>query len=356
MFESILIENVRNLREVSIVAGSGANYLFGENGSGKTSVLEALHLLGFGRTFRAGSIDGVIRTGEPFCRVVADVFLGDGHVSKIGLERRGKCWQAKVDGVAVEHLSSLLLRVPILCLHPGSADALLFDADVRRRMIDWGVFHVEPSLLRVWRDYVRALRQRNAALRVQDEMLASAWEPELSSNGERIHAARVEYLAALSSGLTAVLEQIAPELKDVAVSFRSGWAESESLGSALEATRSRDLIGGFTSSGPHRGDLRLQWNGKPFREIASRGQAKAYVLSVLLAQATWYRLRTGRWPTLLFDDVGSELDTEHQSKLATWLEVSASQVWFSGLDDQPPLLPHSATRFHVKQGEVTRQV
>ena len=356
MFESILIENVRNLREVSIVAGSSANYLFGENGSGKTSVLEALHLLGFGRSFRAGSIDGVIRSGEPFCRVVADVVLGDGQIAKIGLERRGKSWQARVDGVAVEHLSSLLLRVPILCLHPGSAEAMLFDADVRRRMIDWGVFHVEPSLLRVWRDYVRALRQRNAALRVQDEMLASAWEPELSRNGERIHGARVDYLAALSSALKGVVEQIAPELKDVALSFRSGWAESESLSSALEATRSRDLACGFTSSGPHRGDLRLQWHGKPFREMASRGQAKAYSLSVLLAQATWYHLRTGRWPALLFDDVGSELDTAHQSKLAMWLNDSAPQVWFSGLDEQPPLLPQSAVRFHVKRGEVTRQV
>ena len=356
MFESILIENVRNLREVSIVAGSSANYLFGENGSGKTSVLEALHLLGFGRTFRAGSIDGVIRSGEPFCRVVADVVLGDGQIAKIGLERRGKSWQARVDGVAAEHLSSLLLRVPILCLHPGSAEAMLFDADVRRRMIDWGVFHVEPSLLRVWRDYVRALRQRNAALRVQDEMLASAWEPELSRNGERIHGARVDYLVALSSALKGVVEQIAPELKDVALSFRSGWAESESLSSALEATRSRDLACGFTSSGPHRGDLRLQWHGKPFREMASRGQAKAYSLSVLLAQATWYHLRTGRWPALLFDDVGSELDTAHQSKLAVWLNDSAPQVWFSGLDEQPPLLPQSAVRFHVKRGEVTRQV
>lgn len=347
---------MRNLREVSIVAGSSANYLFGENGSGKTSVLEALHLLGFGRTFRAGSIDGVIRSGEPFCRVVADVVLGDGQIAKIGLERRGKSWQARVDGVAVEHLSSLLLRVPILCLHPGSAEAMLFDADVRRRMIDWGVFHVEPSLLRVWRDYVRALRQRNAALRVQDEMLASAWEPELSRNGERIHGARADYLAALSSALKGVVEQIAPELKDVALSFRSGWAESESLSSALEATRSRDLACGFTSSGPHRGDLRLQWHGKPFREMASRGQAKAYSLSVLLAQATWYHLRTGRWPALLFDDVGSELDTAHQSKLAMWLNDSAPQVWFSGLDEQPPLLPQSAVRFHVKRGEVTRQV
>lgn len=355
MFERIVIENVRNLVEVSVSPAAGANYLFGANGSGKTSVLESLYLLGYGRSFRGGPVDSIIRRGERFCRVVADLATLRGS-SRVGLERSDKLWRARFDGDDVAQLSSLFVRVPVLGFEPTSAEALLFDADVRRRFVDWGVFHVEPGLLPVWRNYVRALRQRNASLRGGDHITADAWVAVLAEYGERIHSARLVYFEALKSYLATTIENISPTLDVVDITLRSGWAEGVDLYSAIQSSLERDITTGFTHCGPHRGDLRIGWHGRSFRDVGSRGQAKALALCLVLAQAKFYRDRTGRWPILLFDDPGSELDTDHQSRLADWIDREPVQVWLSGVEATLSLLPRDVAKFHVEQGKVTRLV
>lgn len=355
MFDRIVIENVRNLVEVSISPSARANYLFGENGSGKTSVLESLYLLGYGRSFRTGPVDSIIRRGERFCRVVADASTARGS-SRIGLERSDKAWRARFDGDDVAQLSSLFVRVPVLGFDPTSAESLLFDADARRRFVDWGVFHVEPDLLPLWRNYVRALRQRNAALRSGDRVGADAWVAMLAEYGERIHRARLTYFDQLRSQLAVTTGDVSPTLDSVDLTLRSGWGDDGDLYSAIQSSLDRDIGSGFTHCGPHRGDLRFTWYGRSFRDIASRGQAKALSLCLVLAQAAFYRRSTGSCPVLLFDDPGSELDSDHQARLANWINRESVQVWLTGVEAALSLLPRDVAKFHVKQGKVTRLV
>lgn len=354
-FAGVRIESIRNLSVVDVEASSHANYLFGFNGSGKTSFLEALYLLGYGRSFRSGSLDALTQRGSEFCRVVARVDAPSAQVT-VGLERRSRSWSGRIDGAPVEQLSSLFVSVPVLCFDPASSMSFLSESESRRRFMDWGVFHVEPSLLPSWRRYNRALKQRNAALRLGDGSSAQAWVAQLAIEGERIDSARQRFMLGMQRCITDAVSLLAPALTGVELKLRSGWMAGISLEEFMLGNEARDLKLGFTAGGPHRADLQIEWDAKLFRDVASRGQAKALSLSLMIAQATWYHGLRGVWPVLLFDDVGSELDAIHQTRLREWISQSNAQTWLSGVDRDSPLLPAKGARFHVEQGKITRLI
>jgi DNA replication and repair protein RecF len=357
--------NLRRFQNASLQPGPGLNLLTGANGAGKTSVLEALHLMAYGRSFRGRVRDGLVRQGAEALEIfvewreeatLASAAPDAGRLRRAGLRHTGQQWQGRLDGVDVSHLGDLCAALVVVTVEPGSHALVAGSADVRRRFVDWGLFHVEQAFLPVWRRYARALKQRNALLkRRQADGELDAWEQEMAQAGELITAQRQRYLDDLQPHVGGLLASLLPAAGEARVVFQSGWRrEDMALADALLLARERDVLMGFSSVGPHRADWRVDCAGIPGRNALSRGQAKLLALSVLLAQAEHHASVRGEWPVVALDDLASELDLDHQRRVLERLRDSRAQVFITGTQ-APAMLAElgvGVTAFHVEHGRI----
>ena len=368
------IRHLRRFREASLAPGPGLNLITGENGAGKTSVLEALHLMAYGRSFRGRVRDGLVQAGEPALEVFVEwvesgrqrLRTGTGGVAdgipayvrarKAGLRHNGHEWTGRLDGAGVTHLGELCAALAVVSFDPGSHALVSGGGEPRRRFLDWGLFHVEPDFLPLWRRYSRALRQRNALLKAQagDSQL-DAWDAELAEAGDGMTRQRQAYLDALHPHYVRLITALAPSLGAGELHYLPGWRRDElSLRDALLVARRRDLQQGHTSVGPHRADWSLGFAALPGREALSRGQAKLVALAALLAQAEHHALARGEWPVVALDDLASELDRNHQQRVLEHLLGCGAQVFVTGTEPPASLESAlvSARKFHVEQGRI----
>lgn len=360
------IRQLRRFDSAQMRPAPGLNVITGDNGAGKSSVLEALHLMGYGKSFRGRVRDGLVRSGTDALEVFVEwsELANTGsetegrlsHHRKAGLRHTGSEWTGRLDGADVSHLGELCAALAVVTFEPGSHALVTGGADGRRRYLDWGLFHVEPRFYPWWRRYARALKQRNALLkaRPKDAQL-DAWDAELADAGEPLTRFREEYAIELSSRFSALTGSLVPSLGETRIDYVPGWRRDElPLADALLLARERDRQLGFTSVGPHRADWRIAFSGLPGREALSRGQAKLTALAALLAQATHYRDLRGEWPVIALDDLASELDREHQRRVLTLLLFNHAQVFLTGTE-LPSTLTEMRTDlavFHVEHGTI----
>lgn len=346
---------LRRFHHVSLAPGPGLNVLTGPNGAGKTSVLEALHLMAYGRSFRGRVGEGLIRSGAPALEVFVEwQDARGGH--RAGLRHAGSSWNGRFDGSDVAHLGELCAAFAVVTIEPGSHQLIMGGAEGRRRLGDWGLFHVEPEFLPLWRRYARALKQRNALLKTRaspDQL--DPWERELAISGEPLTQRRIRYLEDLQPHLQAALDALLPAAGPSRIDFQPGWRRDDlSLADALLLARERDLTTGFTSVGPHRADWRIDQGSIPGRTALSRGQAKLTALSVLMAQAEHHAQLRGEWPVVALDDLASELDLEHQGRVLDRIRTRGAQVFITGTETPAALTGNDTgiVRFHVEHGEI----
>lgn len=359
LVERLQLHAMRRIVEAELRPAPGFNLITGANGSGKTTVLEALHLMAHGRSFRGRVRDGLIRQGEPALQVFIE-YRRHAALHRAGLRHAGGSWQGRLDDAPVAHLGDLCQSIAVISFEPGSHALVDGSGDHRRRYIDWGLFHVErgahdAGFLPAWRGHARALKQRNALLRAARPGAGQldAWEHELAHHGEILTRYREHYVAELQAQLQPLLDELLPAAGGVQLDLQPGWRRGDmSLADALLLARDRDLAAGHTSVGPHRADLRIALRDLPGRETLSRGQAKLLALSLLLAQAAHLAGHDRQWPLLQLDDLAAELDREHQRRVLGVLARSGAQVLVTGTEAPPTLedLQVPVARFHVEQG------
>lgn len=348
------IHNLRCLRDVALEPAPGLNLLAGDNGAGKTSVLEALHLMAYGRSFRGRARDGLIRSGSEEVEVFVAWQEDAGRARRAGLRHSGQAWEGRLDGGKLTHLGELCAAFMVVTFEPGSHALVSGGGEPRRRFVDWGLFHVEPDFLDLWRRYARALRQRNALLKGgHGSQQLDAWDHELANAGEAVTLRREQYLARLQARVASAAAELAPGLGAATLEFQPGWRREElSLADALLLARDRDRAIGHTSVGPQRADWRLEFLALPNREPLSRGQGKLAALSCLLAQARDCAERRGDWPVIALDDLAAELDPTHQQRLITALLQTSAQLFVTGTDLPAALARQAARMFHLEQGNI----
>jgi DNA replication and repair protein RecF len=357
LLETLRIERLRALASVAIDLAPGLNLFTGGNGAGKTSVLEAVHLLSHARSFREGSRDALIQRGASELTVFGLVRRGGGQRHRLGLRRTAIGSEGRIDEQPAPNLGALLRHCAVICFEPGSHALISGASEGRRRFLDWLLFHVEPGFLEVWRAYQRALRQRNAALRVRaDDATLGAWECAMAEAGSLLATQRETWIARLEPGVAALASALLPELGTPMLRQQSGWSREQSLQEALEQARPRDRVLGHSRRGPHRADWSLGFERAPDRAHLSRGQEKAAALVCLLALARLYGECLGEPPIFLLDDFASELDAAHQERVAAELARLGGQVLVTGVEAPCALADWPAPRrsFHVEQGRVQR--
>ncbi len=322
------IENFRNLEAVDIQPAPGLNYFFGENGAGKTSVLEALFLLSRGKSFRTTASEDLIRYNASTFQVFAVACEG-AESQRLGLERSRKHWRGRFNGEEVSALSELSRALPMVLMEPNSHGLVSGSPDGRRRFLDWGVFHVEPRFLEVWRQYSRGLKQRNAALRRGQAQVIESLDEMLAPLGEQLSEYRKSYFESLVAEFARQLDSERSGLQDITLEFLPGW-KSGGLLESLRQSRERDLEMGSSQQGPHRADILLARDGRPVRNALSRGEQKNVAASLLLSQAILLR-NAGHGPVILLDDLASEFDHRHFQEVLQKALACADQVWLTGV-------------------------
>lgn len=345
---------LRVFAEAELFPGPGISWLYGMNGAGKTSVLEALYTLGHGRSFRSTGIDAVFRDGAESLWI-SSRWAGAFGERQFGAGRaRGGTWDLRADGTRVSRFADLGSEIPMLCFEPGSHALVSGPSERRRRLLDWGVFHVERTPLAVWQDWQRALLQRNQALRNRDRDALDAWDKVAASAGERLNAAREVFASQWLPRVCDVLAVLSAELRDLRLDYRRGWGKSHpDLLSAWLSGRETDLAQGFTGSGPQRMDISLRLDGAEARDRLSRGQSKLVAMAMLLALAQAHFDVRACWPLLLLDDLCSELDGTRVGLVLEFLRSHEVQALITGVD--APVAGPSAQEpvFHVERGTIT---
>ncbi len=355
--QAIEIRGVRNLGIVTLAGLGDVNLFYGENGAGKSSVLEAIYMLSLARSFRSTQLNPVIGYGQDSCTVFSRLVDTAGHSVTVGVQRQRRGgFRIKINGEVQQSVVALATLLPVQLINATSY--LLLDAGPkqRRQFLDWGVFHVKHSFYRSWQKAQRCIKQRNAALRAGNPQQAAAWDQELLQSAELLDSARKEYFAAFKPVFERILAEISG-LADVQIGYRRGWSDDTSLAQVLSDNLQRDRLRGLTHNGPHRADLRIMVNGLDAAQVLSRGQSKLVVCALRLAQTELMQRSTGKRCVLLVDDLPAEVDLEHQRLLCQQLDRLDSQLFITCIE--PDHLSHLSWEhkgepklFHVKQGTV----
>jgi DNA replication and repair protein RecF len=348
------ISSVRNIRHATLYPAPTLNFIYGANASGKSALLEAIFLLGRARSFRSTSIKPVIHFTHDHLLVTAQTVFPSGAHQHLGLRLDNKTCEIRINQHTMPNRSSLAYALPLQLIYPKSYELLDGGPQERREFLDWGVFHHDPAFLPAWRNYKKALAQRNALLKNRQPEYLQVWNQELSDYGTIVTNCRRRYLEAFSPIFQSIAGHML-ELPTIAMSLSAGWDSTEPLLEVLAGDTEKDLRYGFTQSGPHRADLLLTFDRHPARDIVSRGQLKLLVISLKLAQVQLLNLNEEDTACILFDDFAAELDVANRAKVLRYLDNMQSQVFItatSPTDFGDLSNIHHYSMFHVEHGNI----
>jgi DNA replication and repair protein RecF len=341
------LTDFRSYADALLAPGPGLVVLTGENGAGKTNVLEAVSLLSPGRGLRGASLAEMARTGGGGGFAVA-ARLGDVEVGTGTLAAAPERRQVRING-APASATSLSEWLSVLWLTPAMDRLFQEGPGGRRRFLDRLVLALRPGHAVHAARYEAAMRARNKLLAEEgprDEAWLSALEARMAEHGAAIVEARTTTVAALAERIAGAAEG---PFARAGLALEGG---GEALEAALRSGRARDAAAGRTLIGPHRTDLAVMHLGKDQpAALCSTGEQKALLLGIVLAHAELVAERSCGRPVLLLDEVAAHLDPRRRAALFERLDAGGGQVWMTGTE--PGLfsgLPASATRIHVESG------
>lgn len=342
-------QNFRLLGEADLPLDGRHTVILGDNAAGKTTVLETLFLASRGRPLIGQDRDVCGAAGDHWSVQVTVEGQPDRPPSIVAMRYASRVREQRIDGDVCGQ-SALARQLPLAFLGPRSHAVLNEGPAHRRRYLDWGMFHVEPSFPDVWRRYRRALRQRNVALRVGANLGAiRPWTEECARTGSALAELRNRHLANLVPVLLETLQRVVGDA-EWSVTLRPGWDDDQSLLAALIDRENEDRRQKMTTRGPHRAELHIGRAQHSARLRVSRGEEKLVVAALVAAQL---RLMSGDdnpgiW---LIDDFASELGAAAQARLADEMSRLGAQVLLTALQDAAALqaLPYRRV-FHVEHG------
>ena len=347
-------QGLRLFQNLDIGLSPGINVFIGDNGAGKTSILEAADVLSRGKSFRAAHISDVVQHGQEQLIIAAEIVNGSDRSVQMGVARDSTQTQLRLNQKSVSKWSALTENLPLLAIHPESYQLITGGPGERRKYLDWGLFHVEPRFKKLWTDYARGLKQRNHCLRMQQFQEAHQWHQALHDNGEAITDLRSSYIAQISP----IVQEVAGKLglnDAISFDFKRGWDAHRALSSLLDEELKSANKPNTTQCGPHRADIAISWKGSKFAKTSSRGQQKILAIALKLAQAKHLFEQHKKSSIYLIDELPAELDRARCEKVLELLAQLNSQVLITSVSKDPVLaLNHREINwFHVERGQVT---
>lgn len=357
IIEKLNVTAVRNIHGLEFEPIPTINIIYGENGSGKTSILESIHLLASGRSFRTSKLEPLISSDQEEAVVFAR--LGDGKEIGLSKSRRQK-HSLKLRSEKQANWENVARELPCQILDSNSFLLLEGGPKSRRQFLDWGVFHVEHGFVEDWRRTKKSIANRNLLLkqRPPDFGQIAAWDSELCLAARGVHRAREAYFEVfLPLFLELYRKMNGAEADTLSIDYYPGWDVERELKDVLVENRDVDTRYGATQNGPHRADLSFRIGRHKAVDILSRGQQKILVSTMKIAQGLILSQALDRKCIFLVDDLPSELDHENRAAILSQLIAMGGQIFvtcveISGILDSLSGQPKLAT-FHVERGTIT---
>ncbi len=345
----ITVTNLRCIEQAELQLPAGLTLIYGGNGSGKTSLLEAMFILGRGRSFRTRNTERLIARGQNHMRVTGEVVRPQATPMHIGFEVSRAGTTARIAGRPADTLAELSQAFPVQVIEPGIHRLVEEGGYRRRRWLDWSVFHVEPRFVDLWLRYNRVLKQRNAALKAHAATV-TVWDDDLSRTGEAITDARQRLLERLQPHWRAAVGALSG--LEVELHYMRGWSQEHSLSEALVASRGADEVRRQTQAGPHRADVAVRLHGRAARDVLSRGQQKLVAVAMTIAQLRLLQELLQVTPTLLIDDPAAELDAERLQRFIDEVMSLRCQLVVTSLHSKSRLFGAPESTFCMDAGRV----
>ena len=264
---------VRNIQKQTIIPAPGINFIVGENASGKSALIEAIFILGRAKSFRSATIKPVINFAQNELIVSAQTVQANGSTIHLGIQLDGKSFCCRINQQATQKRSDLAYALPLQIIHPKSYELLDAGPQFRREFLDWGVFNDDENFLPAWRNYKKALSQRNSLLKARRPEHINVWDKELVYYGTIVNSYRQFYLQKFKPVFTEIIDRFI-KIDDIDIKLISGWDTSIEFQQVFTEDLDKDLRYGFTHSGPHRGDFQLLVSNRLAKDFVSRGQLK----------------------------------------------------------------------------------
>lgn len=331
---SLKLTNFRHFNKVDLTSNAeGFTCLLGSNGSGKTSLLEAIHCLSVGRSFRTTQHTPLIKEGENEFVLFAEVQNQLLETTSIGISReRAGNMELRINTETVNSLAVLAPFLPVRVIHSQSHNIFEMGPQFRRKFVDWGLFYQCPAFHRCWRTYEQVLKQRNQLLREQkgysSEM--TPWTAALVQSAEELHLLRKEYIAQFSTQLYETIPKLLANMQ-FDIDYLPGWNKRLSFEQALKASLHEECRAGYTILGPHRADIEIKINKIPVKQFLSRGQQKLLICAMIIAQGNLCFQAVGKRIVYLVDDLPAELDLNSSKRLLALLSQQGAQVFVSAI-------------------------
>lgn len=348
-FKALSATNLRCFETLNYKPQDEVNLIVGANGSGKTSVLEALGVASLGKSFLANRPRDLIRNGQTGMSLSATVQDGAGAGYRLSVNKAAGETRIVFDGQPVLAASDLASRIPVIVINSKVGDILTESPSNRRALIDRTLFHVEHRYIDHWKNYRLGLRQRNQLLRsgAADAEFAY-WDNQLANYAERIDEKRRALVGVLNAGLET--HELSSALGQLRWHYAPGWDVEKGMLAELQGSLERDRKAGHTYVGVHRADLVLKADEKLVSKRLSRGQSKYLVVSMFMALARFITAARGFKPVVLIDDLPSELDDKMRARLVDIIQIDSGQQFYTAIRhaDLPEVHDTAGDVFHVE--------
>lgn len=352
-FLSVTFANFRNLQNAAIDLLSKEVYFIGENGQGKSNILESLYMAAYGASFRTRNDAEMIRSGENECGIRALFRDEGGRTHAIHLTLRDGKKKIEKNAKAIHDRKELVDTIPCVLFNHDDLDFVIGAPDRRRFFIDQSLSMYDSVYIDVLRAYKKILRSRNLVLKNADPAVLDALDAQLAEVGIDVVARRTKTIRSFNQVFTRLYREVCG-IDGVVIDYSPSWKHDspDSARVHLAERREYDIRMCTTMSGPHRDRIRFFRDGKPFVPTASMGQRRLLALLLRTAQAQFYTEITGRSPVLLMDDVLLELDPEKRQRFTAILPAY-DQLFCTFLPGEPyERYRRSTTRvYHISEGE-----
>jgi len=351
----LVIEHVRIIDHSKIRPGPHINFVIGKNGSGKTSILEAIAILATTRSFRTDRISQVISSNSNHLLVLSNIIDKDDKSNQIGVERkRNNDYKVRIN-FSLENNRSLAEKISIQVINPKISDLIFAGGKNRRDFLDWGVFHVEHLQRNILQNFKKSLKQRNHYLRERkiEKKQIELWNNNLAQNAEKLTNVRVKQLQKIAEIFNKDYAKLLSFGKFDFV-YDKGWGKDQSFLKALTNNIQRDIKYGTTSTGPHLAEIKILVNGNLDKDKLSRGEAKLLSFLVRLAQIKLFIASRNKKPILLLDDISAELDESNREIIMACITDLKTQSFITANTKEQIRLKTTAECkvFHVKHGMI----
>ena len=316
--KKLVLINFKNIAQAEITLSERINCFVGDNGAGKTNVLDAVYYLSMSKSALSMTDGQSVRHGEDFF-VVEGTYAGDSGSSDTVncsfLRRSGKV--LKLNGKEYDRMADHVGRFPVVMVSPQDSVLITDAAEERRRYLNAFLSQLDRDYLASLMRYNAVLAERNRFLKSSsDEQMLQIYDMQLADHAARIYERRRDIIDRMRPLVAEFYRRLSGDREQVEIEYRSELA-SASMGELLLASRERDIVNGFTTSGVHRDDMSLRIGGYPLRKYGSQGQQKSFLMSLKLAQYRILAEVCGERPLLLLDDLFDKLDTSRVENLLT---------------------------------------